>query len=181
MGELEVTEIETRDVTSKACACCCSTVQGVKPQPMAWAPLAALAACAGGLVGGSVAGLCVAKQKAEQPAETTDVTIVNSQINEEIVVNSVNCVHEDYSMGTRPHSCTDPDVAVVELDATEIETRDITSKACACCCSTVQKVEPQPMAWGPLAALATCTGSLVGGSVIGLCVEQPVEKTDDVT
>merc|ERR1712190_55571 len=100
MGELEVTEIETRDVTSKTCACCCSTVQKVEPQPTAWAPLAALAACAGGLVGGSVAGLCVAEHKTEQPAEKTSVTIVNSQINEEIVVNSVNCVHEYYSTGT---------------------------------------------------------------------------------
>merc|ERR1711953_1168133 len=167
---------ETRDVTSKTCACCCSTVQKVEPQPTAWAPLAALAACAGGLVGGSVAGLCVAEHKAAQPVEKTEVTIVNSQVSEEIVVNSVNCVHADDSMGSAPDPFADPDEVVVELEATEIETRDVTSKTCACCCSTVEKVEPQPTAWAPLAALAACAGGLVGGSVAGYCVAKQVAK-----
>merc|ERR1712187_503827 len=108
--ELEPIEIETRDITSKTCACCCSTVQKVEPKPMAWAPLATLAACAGGLIGGSVGGYCAAKQVVEQPVETTDVTIVNLQASEEIVFNSVEMMSTDVAV-VKAHETPGSDVS----------------------------------------------------------------------
>jgi len=162
--ELDPAENEHRDITSKACACCCSTVKEVAPQPTVWAPMTALAACGGALVGGTVGGLCAAKLVAEKPThDTYNVNVLNVDATEEIVVNSLDVV--------------DSDVAVVELDPAEIETRDTSTKTCACCCktsacccSTVQKIEPKPTAWAPMTALAACVGALVGGTVGGLCV-----------
>jgi hypothetical protein len=101
---------------------------------------------------------------AEKPThDTYNVNVVNFEATEEIVVNSVEAV--------------DSDVVVVELEQAEIETRDIHSKACACCCkacaccsSKVEKVDPTPTSWAPMTALAACAGALVGGTVSGLCV-----------
>merc|ERR1711988_343856 len=103
----------------------------------------------GGAVGAELAG---------------DATVIHSQANEQIMLNSVELVDNDVAIVE-----LDPaDVVAIELDPAEVETRDITSGAFACCCSTVKNVEPQPIAWAPLAALAAfggVLGGMIGGAV----------------